>query len=228
MAITTCIFDAYGTLFDVGAAARRAADEPGRAAFREKRDALSSTWRTKQIEYTWHRQITGRHADFLQITEDALDYAIESVGLRDGGLRARLMELYADLDSYSEVPDVLARLKAAGRRTAILSNGTPGMLDRAVSSAGIGDHLDDLLSVEAIGVYKPDRRVYAMVTDRYGIRPEEVLFVSSNGWDIAGAALFGFRTAWVNRAGQPVERLPGTPDDIVDDLTAIPALADAA
>ena len=228
MAITTCIFDAYGTLFDVSAAARRAAEEPGREGFRAQRDALSATWRTKQIEYTWHRQITGRHADFRQVTEDALDYAMESVGLRDTDLRARLMELYADLDAYPEVPDVLRRLKDAGRRTAILSNGTPEMLERATASAGIGDLLDAALSVEEIGVYKPDARVYAMVTDRWGLRPEEVLFVSSNGWDIAGAALTGFRTAWVNRAGQPVERLPGKPDDVVDDLTAIPALAGAA
>ena len=145
----------------------------------------------------------------------------------DAELRERLLALYWELQAYPEVPQMLATLKAAGMATAILSNGAPDMLAGAVDSAGLGELLDDVLSVESVGVFKPDVRVYDMVGARFGCSPDEVLFVSSNGWDAAGAAAYGFRTAWVNRAGEPVDRLPGTPQDILADLTTIPTLAGA-
>ncbi|AAV97568.1 haloacid dehalogenase, type II (plasmid) [Ruegeria pomeroyi DSS-3] len=226
MPITTCIFDAYGTLFDVAAAARQAADEPENAALRPHWQALASHWRLKQLQYSWLRAITGAHTDFWQVTGEGLDWALEAVGLAgDAVLRQRLLDLYWQLQAYPEVPAMLRALKGAGLETAILSNGSPDMLDGAVRSAGLGDVLDDVLSVESVGIFKPDRRVYDLVGQRFGCPPEAVLFVSSNGWDAAAAAGYGFRTAWVNRAGEPVDRLPWTPDHILSDLTGIPELA---
>ncbi len=228
MPISTCVFDAYGTLFDVSAAARAAAAEPGGAALAGCWQALSAHWRAKQLQYSWIRAITGDHADFWVVTQDALDWSMEALGLQDPALRDRLLKLYWELGAYPEVPEVLAALKAAGRRTAILSNGSPEMLDGATQSAGICGLLDAKLSVESVGVFKPDARVYGLVGDHFGTEPGDVLFVSSNGWDAAGAERFGFRTAWVNRAGEPLDRLPGRPDWIVDDLTDIPKLAETA
>ena len=220
-----CIFDAYGTLFDVGAAARIAAAEPGAQSWAEHWPALAETWRLKQLQYTWLRAVMGAHTDFWQITQDGLDWALASLALDDPALRERLLALYWELEAYAEVPAMLAALKAAGQQTAILSNGSPDMLDGAVGSAGIGDALDAVLSVEAVRVFKPASVVYDLVGARFGTSPGEVLFVSSNGWDAAAAAAYGFRTAWVNRAGDPVERLPARPDRILSDLTPIPDLA---
>ena len=225
MTITTCIFDAYGTLFDVAAAARTAAAEPGGEKLAQVWPRLAEDWRRKQLEYTWLRAIMGAHCDFWAVTQDGLDWALEAAGLKDAPLRARLLALYRELDAYPEVPAMLKALKSRGLNTAILSNGAPDMLAGAAASAGIADLLDDLLSVESVGVFKPDARVYAMVGARFGTTPGQVLFVSSNGWDAAGAALFGFRTVWVNRAGLPVDRLPGRPSYILPDLTRIPAVA---
>lgn len=225
MTITTCIFDAYGTLFDVAAAARNAAAEPGGEKLAEVWPRLAEDWRRKQLEYTWLRAIMGAHCDFWAVTQDGLDWALEAAGLNDAPLRARLLALYRELDAYPEVPAMLKALKSRGLNTAILSNGAPAMLADAAASADIGDLLDDLLSVESVGVFKPDARVYAMVGARFGTTPDQVLFVSSNGWDAAGAALFGFRTVWVNRAGLPVDRLPGRPSYILPDLTRIPEVA---
>ncbi|MCE8539070.1 haloacid dehalogenase type II [Ruegeria pomeroyi] len=227
MSITTCVFDAYGTLFDVSAAARQAAEDPDNAALRPHWQTLASHWRLKQLQYSWLRAITGAHTDFWQVTGEGLDWALEAVGLAgDAALRQRLLDLYWQLQAYPEVPAMLRALKDAGLETAILSNGSPDMLDGAVRSAGLGDVLDDVLSVESVGIFKPDHRVYDLVGQRFGCPPEAVLFVSSNGWDAAAAAGYGFRTAWVNRAGEPVDRLPWTPDHILSDLTGIPELAE--
>ncbi|MGC9418517.1 MAG: haloacid dehalogenase type II [Rhodovulum sp.] len=229
MAITTCIFDAYGTLFDVNAAAREAASEPGCERLADLWPALAEDWRRKQLEYSWLRAITGAHADFWQVTADGLDWAMEAHGLAgDEGLRARLLALYRELSAYPEVPGVLSALKQAGKGTAILSNGAPGMLADAVGSAGIGALLDDVLSVETVGIFKPAPQVYDLVGARFGCGPDEVLFVSSNGWDAAAAAGYGFVTAWVNRAGLPVDRMPWRPTHILKDLASIPALAEGA
>jgi 2-haloacid dehalogenase len=224
MAITTCIFDAYGTLFDVAAAARLAAAEPGNEALREIWPKLAADWRAKQLSYSWLRTITGNHCDFWQVTQDGLDWALEAANLTDPALRERLLALYWELEAFAEVPEMLAALKQAGLNTAILSNGSPEMLSGAVQSAGLEELLDDCLSVESVGIFKPDARVYDLVGARFGCARDQVLFVSSNGWDAAAAAGYGFTTAWVNRSGEPVDRLPATPHHILSDLTAIPGL----
>ncbi len=226
MPITTCVFDAYGTLFDVAAAARQAATEPGYEKLQQKWPELANHWRLKQLQYTWLRAITDAHADFWDVTQDGLDWALEATGLDgDPTLRQRLLDLYWELQAYPEVPKMLADLKAKGLNTAILSNGSLPMLDGAVKSAGIGDVLDDVLSVESVGIFKPHSSVYDLVQNRFGGTRDEVLFVSSNGWDAAGASGYGFVTAWVNRANEPMDRLPWTPAHVLSDLTTIPQLA---
>ncbi|MFQ5624738.1 MAG: haloacid dehalogenase type II [Paracoccaceae bacterium] len=228
MPITTCVFDAYGTLFDVAAAARIAAAEPGRDAFAKKWQQIARDWRLKQLQYTWLRAVADAHTNFWEVTGNGLDYALEAAGFGDDAeLRERLLALYWELAAYPEVPKMLAELKDMGMNTAILSNGSPDMLNGAVQSAGIGDLLDDVLSVEAVGIYKPHRKVYAMVGERFGCAPGDVLFVSSNGWDAAAAAGFGFYSVWANRAGEPVDRLPWTPAQTLTDLTGIPGIARA-
>jgi len=225
MTITTCIFDAYGTLFDVTAAAREAAQEPGNEALAQTWPKLAADWRAKQLEYTWLRAITGEHTDFWTVTQNGLDWALEAQGLADPTLRERLLQLYWELSAYPEVPAMLSALKDAGLNTAILSNGSPDMLAGAVNSAGLEALLDDCLSVESVGVFKPADAVYQLVPDRFGCPPGQVLFVSSNGWDAAGASGFGFTTAWVNRMGLPIDRLDHRPAHILTDLTGIPDIA---
>lgn len=226
MAITTCVFDAYGTLFDVAAAAREAAGEPGRAALAEKWQALAQDWRLKQLQYTWLRATAGLHTDFWEVTQNGLDFALENQGLAgDDALRERLLALYWELSAYPEVPAMLRALKADGKNTAILSNGSPDMLAGAVKSAQLGDVLDDVLSVESVGVFKPHPSVYDLVEKRFSCKADEVLFVSSNGWDAAFAAGRGFKVAWVNRSGEPMDRLPYSPDVTLSDLVTIPEIA---
>ncbi|MCT8161824.1 haloacid dehalogenase type II [Pseudoruegeria sp. SHC-113] len=225
MPVTTCVFDAYGTLFDVAAAARQAAGEPGREAFAAHWVKVASDWRLKQLQYTWLRAVVGAHTDFWEVTQNGLDWALEASGLTDPDLRERLLALYWELSAYPEVPAMLSQLKAQGFQTAILSNGSPAMLEGAVRSAGVGDVLDDVLSVESVGIFKPDARVYDLVGARFGCTKEEVLFVSSNGWDAGCATGYGFHTVWVNRGGEPVDRLPWVPAHTLSDLTTIPELA---
>jgi 2-haloacid dehalogenase len=227
MPIRACVFDAYGTLFDVSAAARIAAGEPGREALAAVWPKLAADWRGKQLQYTWLRAVMGEHTDFWQVTQDGLDWAMDSAGLTDAGLRDRLLALYRELQAYPEVPAMLAALKATGRQVAILSNGSPGMLQSAVASAGIGASVDAILSVEEVGVFKPDARVYDLVEAHLGVTRGEVLFVSSNGWDAAAAAHYGFHAVWVNRAGEPVDRLPARPGHLMADLGGVPVLAGA-
>lgn len=219
--IRACVFDAYGTLFDVAAAARDAGVPHW--------PRIAADWRRKQLEYTWLRAITGDHADFWQVTQDALDWALDGAGLADPDLadpdlRARLLALYHRLAAFPEVPGVLAELALQGRRLAILSNGTPGMLAGAVGAAGLDGMFEAVLSVESVGVFKPHRRVYDLVPARLGLPPAEVLFVSSNGWDACGGAAYGFATAWINREGAPPDRLPGHPRHVLRDLSALPKL----
>jgi 2-haloacid dehalogenase len=222
------VFDAYGTLFDVGAATRRASAAPGRERLAEREAEVSRLWREKQIGYSWWRAVTGDYTGFWQVTQDALDHALAATGLDgDAALRDALLTLYWELAAYPEVPAVLAALRAADRRTAILSNGSPDMLAAAIEAAGLADTLDHVLSVDEVGTFKPDPRVYAMVEHHLGTPPAEVLFVSANGWDAAAAAGYGFPTAWVNRAGAPRERLPHAPGHEVPDLTPVPGLAAA-
>jgi 2-haloacid dehalogenase len=222
--IRLAVFDAYGTLFDVAGAARAAAAAPGGAAIAALWPRLAEDWRRKQLEYSWLRAITGDHADFARVTADALDWAMAAHGLTDPALRARLLALYDALPAFPEVADTLETLRAQGLARAILSNGSPAMLDAATRAAGLADRFDAVLSVEAAGIFKPSARVYALVGDRFGTAPGEGLFVSSNGWDVAGAARAGFVTVWVNRAGLPQDRLPHGPAHILPDLSGLPDL----
>jgi 2-haloacid dehalogenase len=213
------VFDAYGTLFDVHSAVGRLKGEIGQEA-----DRLSQTWRTKQLEYTWLRALMGRHVDFWQVTGDALDYALALTGVAPGAVRERLMDAYLALDAYPEVPAVLGRLKQGGMKLAILSNGEPKMLAAAVGNAGLGDLLDEVFSVETVGIYKPHPSVYQLASDRLGVEPGKIAFQSSNAWDVHGAASFGFRPVWINRFGAPDERLPGGPEQVLTDLNGLPDL----
>jgi 2-haloacid dehalogenase len=216
------VFDAYGTLFDYGSAAERCRDALG-----QKLALLTSLWREKQLQYTWLRALQERHADFWQVTGDALDFAMETLGIDDRALRDRLMDLYLRLDAFPEVPGMLAHLKKAGLKTAILSNGSPGMLRAAVESARIGHLLDAVLSVEEVGVYKPHPKVYRLAVERLGIDPAAISFQSSNAWDAYAAAAFGMQVVWCNRYGQRAERLPGKPQREVKSLAELPALVGA-
>lgn len=217
--IKACVFDAYGTLFDVHSAVGRHKADIGEPA-----DAVSAMWRGKQLEYTWLRSLMGRHADFWRITGDALDYALDAHGIDDPALRDTLMNAYLELDVYPEVPDVLKRLKGAGYQTAILSNGAPRMLEAAVAGAGIETLLDANLSIEDVGIYKPDPRVYQLAADRLDAAPGRISFQSSNAWDAVGAATFGFQVAWVNRFGQRRERLTAEPQAEIRDLNGLLAV----
>jgi len=216
------VFDAYGTLFDVASAAERARDRLG-----DRAPALAEIWRAKQLQYTWLRSLLGQHADFAAVTADALEFALESLGLEDRGLRARLLALYDHLGPYPDARETLERLRASGLRTAILSNGSPPMLRAAAESARLTHLLDALLSIEEVGVYKPHPSVYRLAVDRLGLEAREILFVSANGWDAHGAKAFGFHVAWCNRALQPRERLPWAPDVQIRALAELPELLSA-
>jgi len=217
--IRACVFDAYGTLFDFGSAAARCRDVLG-----DRTAALTTLWRDKQLQYTWLRAAQHRHTDFRTVTDDALGYALETLGIDVPGLRERLMNLYLELDAFPEVPATLESLKRRGLRTAILSNGTPEMLDAAVRAAGLAPLLDAVLSVEEVGAFKPDPRVYQLAVDRLGVPAAAIAFQSSNGWDAWAASAFGMRVVWCNRYGQRAERLPGCPDAEIRSLAELPAL----
>jgi len=224
MPLNTCVFDAYGTLFDVNAAARIAANEPNRKIFKEVWPSVSNTWRMKQLQYTWLRSMTDSYIDFWSITQNSLDFALETHKLQnDLELKERLLALYWELQPYSEVSQMLKYLKENGTKTAILSNGSPEMLSGAVRSSDLNKFIDEIISVDTVKIFKPSARVYEQVENIIGCSKVDVLFVSSNGWDIAGAAGFGFTTAWVNRLKEPIDRLPHKPMHIVEDLTSIPS-----
>jgi 2-haloacid dehalogenase len=223
LGVKACVFDAYGTLFDFAAAARGCRDVLG-----ESIDKLTALWRDKQLQYTWLRALQGQHVDFWQVTSDALDFALETLAFEKPRLRDRLMNLYLKLDTFPEVPDVLRRLKQAGLRTAILSNGSPKMLDAAVKAAGLESLLDAVLSVEAVGVYKPHPKVYQLAVDRLELPAAAIAFQSSNAWDAYAASAFGMQVVWCNRYGQRPKRLPGTPDRMVKSLAELPALVGAS
>ncbi|MBO0756320.1 MAG: haloacid dehalogenase type II [Bradyrhizobiaceae bacterium] len=221
--VRACVFDAYGTLFDFAAAAKACQDVLGGDI-----DRLNALWRDKQLQYTWLRALQGRHADFWQVTGDALDFALETLAIDKPGLRDRLMNLYLTLDVFPEVPDVLRRLKQAGLQTAILSNGTPAMLSAAVKAARLDALLDAVLSVEDVGVYKPHPKVYQLAVDRLAVPAAAIAFQSSNAWDAYAASAFGMQVVWCNRYGQRPERLPGAPNRTLRSLAELPNLVGAA
>jgi 2-haloacid dehalogenase len=217
--IRVCVFDAYGTLFDFASAAAACTDVLG-----DKVGPLTALWRDKQLQYTWLRTLQRTHADFWTVTREALDYALDALDIHEMGIADRLMSLYMRLEAFAEVPDMLRRLKAAGLKTAILSNGTPEMLDAAVAHAGLGSLLDHVLSVEEVGVFKTDPAVYQLAVDRLAVRKAEICFQSSNAWDAYAASAFGMRVVWCNRYQQRPERLPGAPDRAIRSLAELPAL----
>ena len=217
--IKACVFDAYGTLFDVHSAVAK-----HRSRFTDNADQVSMLWRSKQLEYTWLRSLMRRHADFWQVTQDALDYALDIHSISDSALRDDLMQAYLQLDCYPEVPTVLQQLKQAGMQLAILSNGSPKMLQAGVDNAKLNDILEHVLSVEEVGIFKPDPSVYQLAVDRLGVAPQQISFQSSNAWDAVAAASFGFRVAWVNRFNQRRERLPYQPDAELRTLSELPGL----
>jgi len=215
--IRACVFDAYGTLFDVHSAVGKHRPRMG-----DKADGLSALWRTKQLEYTWLRSLMGEYTDFWQVTQDGLDFSMETLGIDDPSLRQDLLQAYLQLSTYPEVIPVLTRLREDGMKTAILTNGSPDMIEAAVNHSGIGELLDACLSVEDVGIFKPDPRVYQHAVDRLGVAATSISFQSSNAWDAAGASNFGMTVAWVNRFGQRVERLPGRSDAELTDLSELP------
>jgi 2-haloacid dehalogenase len=216
--VRACVFDAYGTLFDFASAAARCPDVP-----EDRRAALTALWRDKQLQYAWLRTLENRYADFWQVTGEALDFALESLDL-DPSLRERLMELYLGLEPFAEVPAVLAALREAGFRTAILSNGSPAMLEALVKRSKLKAMFDAVLSADAVGVFKTHPKVYQYALDSLGLEASAISFQSSNAWDAHGASDFGMRVVWCNRYGQRRERLPGRPDFEIKTLAELPAL----
>lgn len=198
--VEVCVFDAYGTLFDVHSAAASHSELLG-----ERSAEISKLWRTKQLEYSWVHSLMRRHVDFWNLTDAALEYALAFHNIYDDRIKSVLRESYLSLHAYPEVPATLKKLRAAGMKTAVLSNGSPLMLDRAIQSAGLGNLLDKCLSIEEVGIYKPDPAAYQIATASFSVQPCDVAFFSSNSWDAIGAHTFGFRSFWVNRSEQPEE-----------------------
>ena len=214
-----CIFDAYGTLFDVNAACRELSLDVG-----DKWQDLANLWRLRQVEYTWLRNSMNEYVDFWEITSNALDYAMEVLNIKNIKLRDQLLELYLKLEAYPEVKNVLGKLKDKKIRTGILSNGSKKMLDSAVKNAKIENLLDVVISVEECKIYKPSSKVYDLVEIKTDIHKDKVTFFSSNAWDMHAAANYGFKTIWVNRFQGKLERLPGKPNAIVKSLDNIDQL----
>lgn len=214
------VFDAYGTLLDVDAAAREAAAEPGMEALKENWLPIAKGWRERQLRYSWLCSMMGKYDDFWELTIRALDTTLEEHALASNDkVRARLLSLYSELSAYQEVPEVLANLKAAGHRLAVLSNASPSMLVKALDAAGISEWFDELLSVDVLKCYKPTPAVYQLIPERFDCKPSDVTFFSSNNWDVSGAGAFGFKTIWVNRTGVAWDNLPGKPDIIVKSIS---------
>ncbi len=215
--IRAAVFDAYGTLLDVHAAMQRHANR-----LPPDWERISAEWRTKQLEYSWVRTLTGpaHHRDFWRVTQDALAFVAARHGITDPAVLELLLGAYRHLSPYGDAAPTLKSLRAQGLQTAILSNGDPGMLNAAVGAAGLAPQLDAVLSVEDIGVFKPDPRVYTLMTQRFGLVPEQIAFVSSNAWDAQAAAAFGARVFWCNRTQQPDEY------DLASKATVISGLAD--
>src|SRR3546814_5599028 len=217
--IEACVFDAYGTLFDIEAPMGRR-----RAKIGPKTDELTDLWRRKQLEYSWLRTLMGRHADFWRVTGDALDHAMAALGMTDPVLRADLMQTYLNLDAYEDAKPALERIKASGKKTAILSNGSETMLTAVVNRAEIVRTLDQVISVEERASYKPHPSIYLLAAEKLEVDAAHVCFVTANGWAAAGAGAFGFQVAWINRSGGPPENLPHAPNVTISSLADLPPL----
>jgi 2-haloacid dehalogenase len=217
--VAACVFDAYGTLFDFSSVTKDC-----RQALGERAGGLATLWRDKQLQMTWLLAAQGRHKDFWTLTGEALDFAFEAMGVGSPNLRERLMARCLALDVFPEVPETLRRLKAQNQRLAILSNGTPAMLEALIEIAGLAGLFEAVISVEEVGVFKPHPRVYQLALDRLQLPASAISFQSSNGWDAYAASAFGMKVVWCNRAAQPPERLPGRPDRVVASLAELPEI----
>jgi 2-haloacid dehalogenase len=218
--VRACVFDAYGTLFDIHSPMRKLAPEVG-----EHAEAISKLWRQKQLEYTWLRSLMGVHADFWHVTGDALDYALETHQIDEPGLKDEIMALYLKLEPYPEVAAALEAVKKSGKQTAILSNGSPSMLDSAVRHSGLDKLFNLVLSVEDVGIYKPSRRVYRHAMQKLTLHEASAIcFVSANTWDAQAAAQFGFQAVRVDRFGLKDDRIPGKPAALIKDMRELAGL----
>ena len=216
--IKAIIFDAYGTLFDVNSAAERCKNKIG-----DKWEVFANYWRTTQLEYTWLRSLMKRHKDFWQVTEDSLDKSIKVFGI-DNSMRSELLYLYKILSPFNEVPEVLKTLKKKNLKLAILSNGTPSLLNQLVKSNNLENIFNDIFSIEEVGIYKPDSKVYDMPIKKYQIKKEEVVFLSSNTWDVSGGGNYGYNSIWVNRNNNIFDNLDYKPKNEIKNLTELLAI----
>ena len=213
--IKAIIFDAYGTLFDVNSAAEKCKDKIG-----DKWEGFANYWRTTQLEYTWLRSLMKRHKNFWQITEDSLDKSMKAYTI-DNSMRNELLDLYKILSPFNEVPEVLKSLKKKNLKLAILSNGTPSLLNELVKSNNLENIFDDIFSIEEVRVYKPDSKVYDIPIKKYHIQRNEVAFLSANTWDVSGGGNYGYNSIWVNRNNNIFDNLDYVPKDQIDDLSKL-------
>ena len=213
--VKAIIFDAYGTLFDVNSAAEKCKDKIG-----DKWESFANFWRTTQLEYTWLRSLMKRHKDFWQITEDSLDKSMKAFSI-DPSMKNELMNLYKVLSPFKEVPETLKKLKGKNFKLAILSNGTPSLLDELVKSNNLDKLFDDIFSIEEVGIYKPDSRVYDLPIKKYKIKNSEVMFLSANTWDVSGGGNYGYQSIWVNRNNNIFDNLDFNPSNQIKDLTEL-------
>ena len=213
--IKAIVFDAYGTLFDVNSAAEKCKGKIG-----DKWEGFANFWRTTQLEYTWLRSLMKRHKDFWQITEDSLDKSMKAFKI-DGSMKSELLNLYKVLSPYPEVKEVLKKLKEKEYRLAVLSNGTPTLLSELVKSSNLENIFDDLFSVEEVGIYKPDSKVYDMPVKKYQITADKVVFLSANTWDVSGGGNYGYKAIWVNRNNNIFDNLDYKPKNEINNLTQL-------
>ena len=213
--VKAIIFDAYGTLFDVNSAAEKCKDKIG-----DKWESFANFWRTTQLEYTWLRSLMKRHKDFWQITEDSLDKSMKTFSI-DPSMKNELMNLYKVLSPFKEVPETLKKLKVKNFKLAILSNGTPSLLNELVKSNNLDKLFDDIFSIEEVGIYKPDSRVYDLPIKKYKIKNSEVIFLSANTWDVSGGGNYGYQSIWVNRNNNIFDNLDFSPNNQIKDLTEL-------
>ena len=210
--VKAIIFDAYGTLFDVNSAAEKCKDKIG-----DKWESFANFWRTTQLEYTWLRSLMKRHKDFWQVTEDSLDKSMNAFNI-DKSIRNELLDLYKILNTFSEVKDVLNKLKRKNYKLAILSNGTPALLNELVKSNNLENIFDDIFSIEEVGIYKPDSKVYDIPVKKYQIQKNQVAFLSANTWDVSGSGNYGYNAIWVNRNNNIFDNLDYKPKNDVKNL----------
>jgi len=213
--IKACVFDAYGTLFDVNSAAVKCKEKLG-----NRWENFANAWRTTQLEYTWLRSLMKKHKNFWEITEDSLDHAMETFKIKKE-MRNELLNLYKKLSPYPEVKDCLEELKSKKIKIAILSNGTPDLLEELVRSNNIQNYFDDIMSIESVGIYKPDSKVYEMPIKKYDCKPENICFMSSNTWDVSGGGVFGYNAVWVNRFNKVFDKLSYKPKFVINSLNQL-------